>query len=777
MSRAPSSRKLERAILNPRSRAPAAGRARRPRPLPGVFVGRGAELRTVLGALADAREGRGAAPLLAGEPGIGKTRLADEVAAHARDQGIHTTRGLVLGGRRGSCLLAVGAAGPCVHAEPRTRPSSIGVWALAPLSWRSSCPSCGSCWAGYRRSVIRDPEALRFRLFEAVVSFLGEIAATDRPLLVVIDDLHAADESSLLLLRNPAERSATAAFSCSAPTVIPNGGAMTVRAPVADLLRERGVTRIPLGDSRRDDVEAYVRLSIDGEASPQVVCAPQSHGRQSAVHSRDGPAPRRREPAREHGHRGRRAGWSARCGRAAAGATAGARATGAHRRVRARAPVDPGTLERLAGDARGRRGGHRDRGAPCDRGSRRSGRPALLPCARARRDLRGDPVAAATGLHRKAGEALERSHSADLGRHLAQLAHHFYEAAEDERARRYAAQAAELAATRLAYEEAARLYRLALTLSERSDDADKAEVCDLLLGLGDAQARAGDNAGAKQTFLRAAEVARRCGLAERLGRAALGYGGRWVWTRGRGDPHLLPLLEEAVKVLPPDDSALRARLLARLAAGPLGQEGDASMARRRALSAESVQIARRVGDVAVLAWTLDGRKVAIWAPDTLEEQWEIMAEMQELAERAGDPEQIVDARICRLIKLMERSELDRFDVEHAAARHVADELGQPGQRWLVAVHEPMYALLTGRLANADQLIEQAFELGGTRRRGTPGWHGCESVLCVRARGPPRGRGGGAARCRDGGGALPVAEGGPGRPLRRHGRHRSLPCRL
>ena len=166
-----------------------------------------------------------------------------------------------------------------------------------------------------------------------------------------------------------------------------------------------------------------------------------------------------------------------------------------------------------------------------------------------------------------------------------------------------------------------------------------------------------------------------------------------------------------MKVLPPDDSALRARLLARLAAGPLGQEGDASMARRRALSAEAVQIARRVGDVAVLAWALDGRKVAIWAPDTLEEQWEIMAEMQELAERAGDPEQIVDARICRLIKLMERSELDRFEVEHAAARRVADALGQPGQRWLVAVHEAMYALVTGRLEGAAQLIDQAYELG------------------------------------------------------------------
>jgi len=77
----------------------------------------------------------------------------------------------------------------------------------------------------------------------------------------------------------------------------------------------------------------------------------------------------------------------------------------------------------------------------------------------------------------------------------------------------------------------------------------------------------------------------------------------------------------------------------------------------------------------------------------------------------GDPEQIVDARICRLIKLIERAELDRFNAEFGAARHVADTLGQPGQRWLVAVHEPIYALLTGRLAGTERLIERAFELG------------------------------------------------------------------
>jgi tetratricopeptide (TPR) repeat protein len=164
-------------------------------------------------------------------------------------------------------------------------------------------------------------------------------------------------------------------------------------------------------------------------------------------------------------------------------------------------------------------------------------------------------------------------------------------------------------------------------------------------------------------------------------------------------------------VLPPQDSEVRARVLARLAAGPLGVEGDPSRSRRFALTAEAVEIARRLGDPAVLAWALDGRKVAIWAPDTLEEQWEIMDELREIAERCGDPEQIVDARICRLIKLIERSELDQYEAEHAAATRVADELGQPGQRWLVATHTPMYALLSGRLAGVEALIERAYELG------------------------------------------------------------------
>jgi tetratricopeptide (TPR) repeat protein len=195
----------------------------------------------------------------------------------------------------------------------------------------------------------------------------------------------------------------------------------------------------------------------------------------------------------------------------------------------------------------------------------------------------------------------------------------------------------------------------------------------------------------------------------------------------RGDPHIIPLLEEAIDALPREDSELRVRLLARLAGGPLKIQGDRSRRRRFDLSAQAVEMARRLDDLAVLAWALDGRKVAIWGPDTFEEHWAIIDELRDLAETAGDPEQLVDAHICTLIKLFGRFELGRFDVEYARAAKAAAQLRQPGQRWLVAVMAPVYALLIGRLAGAERLIDEAFELG---RQAAP-WNARVAALMQR----------------------------------------------
>ena len=193
-------KELERAMLaqDPaleRPRAPAAARA------PGIFVGRerGAA-DALLGCARDARDGRGGVFLVSGEPGIGKTRLADEVAAHARDHG-HAVL-------RGRCWEAGGAPAywpwvqllrACTRSlEPDQLRACVGSGGpeLAEL-----LPELREVLGDIPRPVVRDPEALRFRLFDAVDVLPGRVAATERPLLVVLDDLHAADEPSLLLLR------------------------------------------------------------------------------------------------------------------------------------------------------------------------------------------------------------------------------------------------------------------------------------------------------------------------------------------------------------------------------------------------------------------------------------------------------------------------------------------------------------------------------------------------------------------------------------------------
>ena len=113
----------------------------------------------------------------------------------------------------------------------------------------------------------------------------------------------------------------------------------------------------------------------------------------------------------------------------------------------------------------------------------------------------------------------------------------------------YARQAGDQAARSLAYEEADRLYAMALAAIGSFDAPDEEVRTDIFLALGEVRARAGDLAGARATYLQAADAARRTGAAERLGLAALGYGGRLPWARPGTDQLLIPLLEDALAML------------------------------------------------------------------------------------------------------------------------------------------------------------------------------------------------------------------------------------
>ena len=175
----------------------------------------------------------------------------------------------------------------------------------------------------------------------------------------------------------------------------------------------------------------------------------------------------------------------------------------------------------------------------------------------------------------------------------------------------YARRAGSRAVALLAYEEAVRLYEMALEALGQDGSADPRRRCELLLALADAEGRAGDELGAKSRFLLTAELARSAQLPEILARAAAGYGGRFLWAHALTDERLVPLLEDGLSALDDEDSVLRVQLLSRLAAalrhGP-------SRERRERMSEDAVQIARRIGDPATLAYALAAADAALHAP-------------------------------------------------------------------------------------------------------------------------------------------------------------------
>jgi len=315
-------------------------------------------------------------------------------------------------------------------------------------------------------------------------------------------------------------------------------------------------------------------------------------------------------------------------------------------------------------------------------------------------------------LHRRAGEALESLYAHEPHEHLAELAYHFFEAAPGGDARKaidYLLRAGDRAVGMTAYEEAARLYGMGLDVFELGSAGDQMLRCQLSLRQGEAHARAGDSRAAKEAFLRAAGIARQLGSAEALGEAALGYGGRFVWEAARGDPHLVPLLEEALAAVPEQHAALRARLLARLAGGPL--RDDVDRGRRDALSRDAVELARSLGDPATLAYVLDGRYSAVWWPENLEERLEIGLELVAAATEAGDKERALQGHHYRALALLEAGDLPAVRAELLAKEKLVEELRQPAQRWyLVSVHATL-ATFEGRFRAAEELIDEAFALG------------------------------------------------------------------
>jgi DNA-binding SARP family transcriptional activator len=654
--------------------------------------GRAAALARLEQAWADAASGALHFALVAGEPGIGKTTLAGELARRAHAQG-----GAVLFGRSDEHALV--PFQPWIEALERLMEAlpaaDVDYWltahdgALARLLPARSPAQAPA-----------DGPRERYLAFELVRALLDDVAA-HWPVLLVLDDVHWADPDSLSLLRHLA-RSLPAArllvVLCARATELEPA----VTQLLADLRREGPLVHIELTGLDDDAVAALLaRRTVASDRESARRYRARSGGNpffldellreaQEAGGDVEGP------PAGVRDVIARRL---ARLDDSTLRALDAAAVCGVEFDVSTLARVDDRpvveVLEVLDGAIKAALV------AATDRRGRYAFAHALVPetiiCAL--------PASRRALLHRQIADVLAARHAGgEVG--AGEVVRHLRAAgalAGGERLVTWELTAAREAAAGLAHSDAAAHYEAALAVRSGLNDPKRGEI---LLALGDAHDRAGRRGRARAAFGEAAEVARTARDSELLARAALGHGGMAVVVAA-ADPPTVRLLEEALAAVPAGDLATSARLLAGLSV----ELYYSDPARVRELSALGVDRARRAGDAAALAAALNARRVALWAPQQADERLAVADDMIAAAEAAGDREAVLQGRNWRVVDLLELGRLADAAAEIDAYNALADAVALPHFRWYVPLWRATLALLAGRWVEARDLGERALALG------------------------------------------------------------------
>jgi tetratricopeptide (TPR) repeat protein len=680
-----------------------------------LFVGRKPELDELSAGLEDARGDRGRLFLLSGEPGIGKSRLIREFAARARENGAR-----VLWGR---CWEAGGAPPywpwvQLIRAYVRGQESDATRNEIGPaaIDLVQILPEIKELFPELPPPPTVDPDSARFQLFDSTVSFLLN-AADGGPLVLVLEDLHAADTPSLLLLRFLADQIADASLLVVGTY---RDVELTPEHPLvstaSELSREPSTRRIHLKGLDEDDVATFVGAALRAAPPAQLISALRRETKGNPLFlgeavrllaaegelgkSLDPAALRVAVPKSVRAVIGRRIGHLDDVSRRALSLASVLGTEFTTEALRRLGGMDPGELLDAV-----------DRAVEA---GLIGPVPGVLGWFRFSHEMVRETLyeeltsAGRMRLHLQTAAVLREIHAGDEAPHLAEIAQHLFEAAplgNTAAAVDYARRAGEEAARSLAYEEASRLFRMALQSLELEEQADEGLLAELLLGEGDARARAGDLFGARESFLSAAENARRRGAATQLGRAALGYGGRLVWARAGDDHNLVTMVQDALVLLGGDDVRLRVRLLARLAC-LLRNSPDRE--RSDTLSRQALEIARGLDDPATLGYALVARCWAIYWPENPEERLELATELVRVAEDAGDAERAFDGHQVRSFFLADLGAIAEARAESNAGARMAEELRQPAQRWPVQATRTVLALLEGDFGRAEELM--AYEM-------------------------------------------------------------------
>lgn len=631
------------------------------------FVGRERVLGELGRFVAEAAAGHGGLMLVAGDPGIGKTSLLGALVA--RSPGVRAIWG--------SCWEGEGAPAlwpwiQILRQLARHWPADQGDTFLGRL-----LPELG----GAVRARVEHDEQARFALFDAVARYL-ESAALESPLLLVLEDLHWADTSTLLLLGFLIPELRTARIAVV-------GTYRDLEVPAGHTLHRILSARsgvVPLGGLDAAEVAELARIVTAVDPSP---------GAAEELHRTTGGNPFFvREMLRLHDPslvpdsvgeviRRRVARLSPECRELlhAAAVLGGRVRLDVLARLADTTPLAEAISARLMEED------------PALAGHLRFSHALVREVLY--RDLRaGDRM----GLHRRTGEALEA-----LSADEAELAHHFAQSSmlgTAEKAVEYAERAGVRALGLLAYEDAATHFERALALMSWTDSRRRAR---LLLSLGRALRAAGRTSESQATLQLVAEVAPD---GELLAEAALAF--CVEFTAGVVDQAEIRLLERALDALPEVDHPLRARVLARLAKALLFTPATA---RRAELSEAAAGMARRAGDPVALAAVLYDRHVAIWGGANVDERLAIASEVVELAARNGDEELSLQGRALRMGNLLELGDITAMQAEIEAYDSITTRLRLPAYLWHVPLLRATLATFACRFDAAERFAAEGLALG------------------------------------------------------------------
>jgi DNA-binding CsgD family transcriptional regulator len=306
-------------------------------------------------------------------------------------------------------------------------------------------------------------------------------------------------------------------------------------------------------------------------------------------------------------------------------------------------------------------------------------------------------------LHRLAADAIEQHHGARSGPQVFELARHWAVAAvvgERARAAGWIRRAAEEAMRRLAYEEAARLFRQTLDIGGAELAGE--DRCALLLAAGTAAQLSADLGGRLDACLEAAEVARALGRPDLLAEAALvmepvGRPGFDLATRR--------LCEEAAAALGSEPGSLRVRVTARLAESfAYLREID----RAWPASEQALALAEQSGDPLAVAAALRARQLVCSGPDGLDERAQLADRMLALGRQTRQAGVEVWARLWRIDAWFERGDLGRVASEIDALARCVREIQGPRERFEVLRCQAALAQAQARFLDARRLADEAF---------------------------------------------------------------------